>query len=186
MDNTALVTGFMVAATAFITVAGIILAIGGKERLRMMSSVSLLVSLAFGTALIVKALGRFDNPSDSMQTLWILLTLQIITFYIPMWNLISYHYSKSGGENMLSEKEEKEINTKMDSLADEYMKKYILNTVVRYFDSHPMGREELKSDFENSIGGDKILEIISFCEQFSQDNDISERELLPIMKMMAK
>jgi len=135
MDNTALVTGFMVAASAFITVAGIILAIGGKERLRMMSSVSLLVSLAFGTALIVKALGRFDNPSDSMQTLWILLTLQIITFYIPMWNLISYHYSKSGGENMPSEKEEKEINTKMDSLADEYMKKYIPDATVDKFEN---------------------------------------------------
>jgi hypothetical protein len=80
----------------------------------------------------------------------------------------------------------RELKPMLEDVETEYMKKYILNTVVLYFDYHPMGREEMKSDFENSIGGDKILEIISFCEQFSQNNGISERELLPIMKMMAK
>ncbi len=134
MESTALVTGFMVAASAFITVAGIILATGGKERLGKMSSGSLLVSLAFGIALIVKALGRLDNPSDSMQTLWILLTLQIITFYLPMWSLIYYRDSIREGENMLSE-ENKERNTKMDSLADEYMQKYIPNATVDQFEN---------------------------------------------------
>ncbi len=36
---------------------------------------------------------------------------------------------------MLSEKEEKEINTKMDGLADEYMKKYIPEATVDMFEN---------------------------------------------------
>ena len=36
---------------------------------------------------------------------------------------------------MLSEKEEKEINTKMESLADEYMRKYIPNATVDKFEN---------------------------------------------------
>ncbi len=80
----------------------------------------------------------------------------------------------------------RELEPMLEDVQTNYMKKYILNSAVQYFDYHPMGREELKSEYETAIGGDKILEVISFCEQFAKNNDISERELLPIMKMMAK
>lgn len=139
MENPALVNGFMIAAAAFITIAGIILAIDHGERLGSLASGSLLLSLIFGTLLIIMALHWLDEPSDSMWFGWFLISVQLFTFYLPMSKLLRYHRSIPGGEKMTSEKNqrltEEEINTKMDCLANQYMQKYIPNATVDNFEN---------------------------------------------------
>lgn len=83
-----LITGFLIAASAFITVAGVVLAVGtSRERLGKYASILLVVSLALGAALIVTALNWLGKPPDSVRLGWILLALQFITFYVPMSKL---------------------------------------------------------------------------------------------------
>ena len=82
------IMGFLVAASAFITVAGIVLAFGSSSgRLGRIAAASLIISLALGTALIVTTLAWLDKAPASGQAGWILLTLQLMAFYFPMWQL---------------------------------------------------------------------------------------------------
>ncbi len=88
MVSDSLITGFMVASSAFITVTGLVLAIG-RERFGKICSSLLLISLALGVAVIVLCLNWLSDTPDSTLGGWILILFQIITFYIPLFRLTS-------------------------------------------------------------------------------------------------
>jgi hypothetical protein len=80
--------GFLIAASAFITIAGIILAFNSQSaRIGWKSMASLCVSMAIGTALIVTMLNWFNDPPQAATWGWLLLAGQLATFYLPLWIL---------------------------------------------------------------------------------------------------
>ena len=90
------IRGIMITAAVFITVAGIILALGSSRQYFRKWAVSLLlISLVLGAAVITTSLGWFREPTDSKAILaqWLLI-VQFVSYCIPVIKaIISFKHS---------------------------------------------------------------------------------------------
>ncbi len=74
-----------IAASAFITIAGIMLAIAPKERQNRFWLTSLICSLVLGAGSVVMCLNWFSSPSDGIKLLaTVFIGFQYITALFPV------------------------------------------------------------------------------------------------------
>ena len=82
--------GIMIAASAFITIAGILFAVGLNNKLiGKINAALLLASILLGALAIAGVLGWFSNPTDLMKLLVTFgIAIQVMSFYFPLLFLL--------------------------------------------------------------------------------------------------